>query len=148
MSLENLDDESQLITLLNDYCSRANKTAEVYFDKAAPGRSGSSRIGRLQVVFVPELSSADNAIIQRLTRAGKSARNFTVVTSDHRIQVEAHSKGAAIVKSEDFARELANPSARKPRKNSKTTVEKRLSAPEVEKWLQIFSQGKEENKRE
>jgi len=148
MSLDSLDDEHQLITLLNDYCARMNKSAEVFFDKAAPGWSGRSRIGRLQVVFVPELSSADNAIIQRLNRAGKSARNLTVVTSDHRIQMEARSKGAAVVKSEDFARELVKAFARKPERSRKTTLEKELSASEVDKWLKIFSEGKEENKRE
>ena len=148
MSLENLDDEHQLITLLSDYCARSNKSAEVYFDKAAPGRSGRSRIGRLQVVFVSELSSADNAIIQRLINAGKSAKNLTVVTSDHRIQAEARSKGAAVMRSDDFAKELVNLPARKPGNSRKTTIEKQLSAPEVDKWLKIFSQGKEENKRE
>jgi len=148
LSLEAMDDENQLIMLVNEYCGRTGKSAEVFFDKAAPGHTGSRRIGRINVSFVSAASSADSAIIQRVKRAGKAARNLVVVTSDHRIQVEVRSLGAEAIKSDDFARELVNPPAARQRKTRKAAIEKRLSPQEVENWLTLFTQNDKDKKVE
>jgi len=65
---------------------------------------------------------------------GKSAKNWTVVTSDHRVQLEARGARAEVITSDAFANIL------KQARNSapKLSNDRKLSEQEVEAWLKLF----------
>jgi predicted RNA-binding protein with PIN domain len=111
---------------------------EVYFDGAPPSQAGTRRQGLVTAHFVPLGTTADNAIRRRLNKLGKSAKNWTVVSSDRQVQTEARSARADVQSSDEFARKLkrARDSAPKP------ASERQLSKHEVDDWLEIFKDGK------
>jgi predicted RNA-binding protein with PIN domain len=47
--------------------------------------------------------TADNAILARLKKMGKGAKNWAVVSSDRQVQTDVHSLHAQTVSSEEFA---------------------------------------------
>ena len=141
LSLQAIDDEERLIELLQVYCRVNNKSVLVFFDKAAPGHAGKRSRGRVTARFIHEGSSADAAIIQRLRKAGRAARNFTVVSSDRRVQVEARALGASITPSDHFARQLAH--ARQHASN--VEPDENISDGELEEWLRMFGADAEDN---
>ena len=81
--------------------------------------------------FVAEL---DNAIRNRLKKMGKSAKNWTIVSSDRRVQQEARAVQAEVITSDSFANILkqARNSAPKP------TTDRKLSQQELDDWLNLF----------
>ena len=113
LSLESLDDEIDLVIMLQEFCQRRQKQVEVFL-------------------------SADQAIHNKLIRLGASARNWTVVSSDHAVQSYGRAAKAAIITSEAFARQLIttlnNPSAKEI--NLKAAP---LSESEIDEWMDIFS---------
>ena len=136
LRLDSMDDEMELIAILQEYCRVERKQVEVYFDGAPTQQAGTRKHGSVIAHFVPLKSTADNAIRQRLKTMGKSARNWIVVSSDHRVQLEAREARAEIISSDVFASTLkqARSSAPKPTDNRK------LSSQEVDDWLKLFEQ--------
>jgi uncharacterized protein len=137
MSLADLDDEQQLILLLQDYCRMQRKQVEVYFDQAPPGQPASARYGAVTAHYVRRGTPADVAIQRRLTRLGKGASNWTVVSSDQAVQRAARELRAQALSAEAFARSLAQVLAG----NGKDVAENRspdLAPDEVEAWLKLF----------
>jgi predicted RNA-binding protein with PIN domain len=134
-----MEDEMELVALLQEYCRLTRRSGlEVYFDGAPPGHAGTRRMSPITAHFVPLGSSADEAIRKRLKALGRSAKNWTVVTSDRRVQAEARAAQAEIISSETFSAFLkeARSTTPKPDKNQK------LSAQEVEEWMRLFQKGK------
>ncbi len=86
LNLQALDDEEQLIKLLQEYCRRQRKQVEVFFDNAPPGGVRARNFGLVIARFVRQGTTADQAIRERLTRLGRLARNWTVVSSDLTVQ--------------------------------------------------------------
>lgn len=155
LSLHELDDEERMLASLQVYARLRRKRIEVYFDGALPGQSGPRQSGTILAVFVPKGSTADAAIRGRLVSLGKAARNLTVVSSDRMVQREARSRGASVISSDDFARELL--AAMDEDTASRQPVKKRavsrpappppdpgpvVSSDEVEEWLEIFRNQK------
>ena len=138
LRLDSPDDELELIAILQEYCRLERKQVEVYFDGAPTAHAGTRKYGVVTAHFVSQKSTADNAIRQRLKKLGKSAKNWTVVTSDHRVQLEARDDRAEFISSESFASMLkqARNSAPKPANDRK------LSGQEVEDWLKLFEERK------
>ena len=136
LRLDSMDDEMELIAILQEYCRIERKQVEVYFDGAPTQQAGTRKHGSVTAHFVPLKSTADNAIRNRLKTMGKSARNWSVVSSDHRVQLEAREARAEIISSDVFANTLkqARNSAPKPTDNRK------LSSQEVDDWLKLFEQ--------
>lgn len=136
LRLDSMDDEMELIAILQEYCRIERKQVEVYFDGAPTQQAGTRKHGSVTAHFVPLKSTADNAIRQRLKTMGKSARNWSVVSSDHRVQLEAREARAEIISSDVFANTLkqARNSAPKPTDN------RNLSSQEVDDWLKLFEQ--------
>jgi hypothetical protein len=77
-------------------------------------------------------TTADDAIQHRLKRLGKSARNWTVVSSDQQVQANARAAHAEVLSSDSFAGMLKHARARKP------DGDQTLSPKEVEDWLKLF----------
>lgn len=155
LSLRELDDEERLLNSLQVYARLRRKRIEVYFDGAAPGQNGPRPSGTILAIFVPKGNTADAAIRARLVGLGKAARNLTVVSSDRMVQREARSRGASIISSDDFARELLaasdedsakHPAAKKRAASTPTPPPPDpgpvVSPGEVEEWMKIFQQPK------
>jgi predicted RNA-binding protein with PIN domain len=94
LTLEDVDDEDQLLHLLTRFCQRQGKQVEVFFDKAPPGEARTRKFGMVLARFVRQGTTADEAIRVRLARLGRSAHNWTVVSSDQQIQAEARAARA------------------------------------------------------
>lgn len=134
LRLDAPDDEMQLLALIQDFMRLKRRDAHLYFDGAPAGHAGSKRYGAVQVHFVPAESTADAAIKLHIRRLGAAARNWTVVTSDRAIQVEARSAHARVMSSEEFASELRNTGESPAGRASQRPP----SESEVEEWLRLF----------
>ena len=139
LSLDSIDDEMQLVEMLQEFCRRKSRQAEVYFDKAPPGGQRARVFGSVTAHFVSERSSADVAIMRRLERLGKAARNWTVVSSDRQVIAAARARHATSLPSEEFAlllSEALHAASDKAGADSETT----LSQDELDEWLRIFGE--------
>lgn len=139
LRLDSIDDEMELVVILQEYCRlQGKKQVEVYFDGAPTPHAGTRKLGVITAHFVPLKSTADNAIRIRLKKMGKSAKNWTVVSSDRRVQQEARTAQAEIITSDAFAVLL------KQARNSapKATDDRTLSPQEVDDWEKLFNEKK------
>lgn len=134
LRLDSMDDEMELVAILQEFCRLERRQAEVYFDGAPPPQAGPRKLGAVTAHFVPLGTTADDAIRIRLKRMGKSARNWSVVSSDRQVQANARAAGADAITSEAFARQLKKARETAP----KTAEERKLSKQEVEDWLMLF----------
>lgn len=135
LRLDSPDDEMQLVNKLQDFCRVQRKQVEVYFDGAPPGQAGMRKLGSVKVYFVRMGATADAAILNRLKRLGRSARNWHVVSSDRQVQAEARSAHAQVLSSEAFAGMMSQPA------KSQTTglrAEREVTPEEVHEWLKLF----------
>jgi len=138
LSLKDLDDEIALIKVLQGFANQQKTRVEVYFDQAPAARAGSRSFGSVRAHFVRQGTTADQAMIMRLSRIGKEAKNWTVVTSDREILVEAKSAHSQILKSAQFAAQL------KSVKSGISSDADKGDAPEVPEgevdyWLDQFN---------
>lgn len=139
LRLDAIDDELALVTRLQHFCRLRRAQVEVYFDGAPPGQPACRKFGAVTAYFIRQTSSADAAIEGRLEKLGKAARNWTVVSSDHRVQNAARTFHAQVISAEDFTR-LVTASQSTPFAPQET--ERDLSPEEVEAWLTLFEERK------
>jgi predicted RNA-binding protein with PIN domain len=140
LRLDSLDDENDLISHLQEFCRLRRVQMEVFFDGSPAGQAPTRKAGAVTAHFVHLGSSADAAVELRLTRLGKLAKNWTVVSSDGRIQRAARAAHAGVLSSENFAREMAKAQATS---NSMPEHETALAPDEVEEWLKFFNRKKD-----
>jgi uncharacterized protein len=138
LRLDSMDDEMELVAILQEFCRLERRQAEVYFDGAPPPQAGTRKLGAVTAHFVPLGTTADDAIRRRLKRMGRSAKNWTVVSSDRQVQTEARASGADLISSDEFARQLKKARETTP----KATGDRKLSNQEVEDWLSLFKEGR------
>ncbi|MFN2303804.1 MAG: NYN domain-containing protein [Anaerolineales bacterium] len=135
MDLADQDDEEKLIALLGEYSRLRRKSIEVYFDRAPLGQARERNYGKVKAVFVQEGSSADAAIMARLKKMGKRAKNVRVISSDRQVQQAARAAHAEVQSSQDFAAEWLRLSEEEnildPRNRS-------LSEEEITNWEALF----------
>jgi predicted RNA-binding protein with PIN domain len=136
LRLDSIDDEMELISILQEFCRLERRQVEVFFDGAPAPQAGTRKLGAVTAHFVRLGTTADNAIRNRLKKLGKSARNWTVVSSDREVQTEARVARAEVISSDSFAGLLkqARNSAPKP------VNDRKLSQKEVEDWLKLFEE--------
>lgn len=135
LRLDSMDDEIELVTILQEYSRlERKKQVEVYFDGAPASHAGTRRLGTVTAHFVLLGTTADDAIRKRLKKMGKSAKNWTVVSSDRQVQAESRAAQAEVISSDTFAMLLrqARNSAPKP------VDDRKLSKQEVDDWLKLF----------
>jgi predicted RNA-binding protein with PIN domain len=134
LSLTQIDDEFALINILDSYFKTERKKAVVYFDKAAPLGEQNLHRGFLSVHFTRPPMDADNAILNAVRTLGRSASNYTIVSSDQKVKDNARKMGAQVLSSAEFAKKLKN--------NAKSKINV-LSEPadDVEYWLKIFGKN-------
>jgi hypothetical protein len=138
LRLESIDDEQELITRLQEFCRVRRARVEVYFDGSPPGSQQVRKAGAVTAHFIRRGSSADAAIENRLRTLGKQAPNWTVVSSDNRVQSAGHAAHARVLAADDFAREIhgASLQAKTPRQDAA------LNPEEVDEWLSFFKARK------
>lgn len=143
MDLGAIDDESQLIELLQVFCRRKRKQAEVVFDNAPAGQPRARNFGLVIARFARTGQTADDLIQAHLQRLGRSARNWTVVSSDHQVQASARGARAHYVSSEAFAQlllETLGETSAKPAGGEDAAV----SSEEIDDWLALFGAEEED----
>jgi uncharacterized protein len=140
MQLSDLDDETQLVEYLKQYCRRKRVNAEVFFDGALPGSKSTSGGGMVHVHYVRKGKTADSAIIEYVDRQGKTAANHTVVSSDRRVQTEVHARGSKTLSSAQFAAEMIDVLGQIEVYTKDD--DQPLRPGEVEKWLELFNKHK------
>jgi predicted RNA-binding protein with PIN domain len=136
LRLEDFDDELALLDQLNEFCRISRRRqVEVYFDNAPIGFPETRRSGLVTAHFVRRPQIADEAIRLRLKKLGRAAKNWSVVSSDHRVQNDANAQGAKVISSEEFARTVIETLRTGPPPSVK---EKPMSERELEEWLRLF----------
>jgi predicted RNA-binding protein with PIN domain len=139
ISLADPEDEEKLIKKLQEYCRIRRKTVEVYFDRAPAGYAGKEKHGLVRAVFVTSGSTADEAIMARLKKLGKRAKNVRVVSSDRQVQQAARAVHATVISSEDFVAEWQSLVSEQPDLDPRN---KPLTKKEVEAWEDLFQHGR------
>jgi predicted RNA-binding protein with PIN domain len=134
LRLDSVDDEMELIAILQEFCRIERRQVEVFFDGAPATQAGTRKLGAVTTHFVRTESTADAAIRSRLKRLGRSAKNWTVVSSDRQVQAEARAVHAEVISSDAFAAMTRQARDSVPKPNS----EKSLSPNEVDEWLKLF----------
>lgn len=139
LTLSMEDDEMALIQVLSEYTRLTRRKLEVYFDKAPINKAGTRKFGSITAHFVREGSTADEAIIQRIRKMGKKARNAKVISSDQHILRQVQACQATTQTSEVFAKEIerilaSNPGGGKP-------DPQKMSDLEIENWLNLFKKN-------
>lgn len=138
LRLDSVDDELELVARLNEFCRLSRKTGlEVYFDGAPAPQAGSRQIGLLKAHFIRAGLTADEAIRRRLRSLGKSAKNWSVVSSDRQIQAEARAARAEVIPSEQFAAQVINTLRAGPPPGDKKSA---MTETELTEWLALFSE--------
>lgn len=138
LSLADADDEDKLIPFLQEYCRIRRRTIEVYFDRAPAGKAGQRRFGQVTAFYVRTGTTADEAIMTRLAKLGKNARNTQVVSSDRQVQRAARAVHAAVVASEAFSAELFALGQEEPSLDPRSRL---LSESELSEWEALFRRG-------
>jgi predicted RNA-binding protein with PIN domain len=137
LRLDSMDDEADLLVRLQEFSRVRRAQVEVFFDGAPVGQAATRKAGMVTAHFVRKGSSADAAIEARLTSLKKTARNWTVISSDGRVQRAAGAAHATAMSAEEFAQEMA---AAQKTKGTKTEDETGLSPDQVEEWLNFFEE--------
>jgi predicted RNA-binding protein with PIN domain len=137
LSLQDPDDEQSLIRLLMSYQARTGKRVTVVFDPGVHFSLPSSlRSGKVEVVFAPQGSTADDVISRRVHKSRHPA-GLQVVTSDQRLLETVTRQGARVRRAEEFAAELGP-----QREVSPGWKEGTLSPDQVDAWLAEFGEQK------
>ena len=140
LHLQDADDEIRLIERVQAYCRLERRNAELFFDGAPDLRGNAPKHALVHVHFIKIGYSADDAILNYLRDHPKEKEFLQVVSSDHKIQMEARGMGFKITSSEEFAREME--SVFRSDLAVREQKEKTLSSSEVDEWLQIFENRK------
>jgi len=135
LRLDSFDDELELVAILQEFARLRRRQVEVYFDSAPADQAGTRNLGTVKAHFIRAGTTADDAIARRLKKMRRSAKNWTVVSSDRQVQANARAAHAEVLSSEEFARLLQQT----PRgEASKPAADRKVSPGEVDDWLKIF----------
>jgi len=138
LDLSDVDDEINLIKMLQDYCRLRRVEIECYFDKAPQGHPRLQRYGQVTAIFARPGKTADEEIKMHLTRLGRSAREWSVVSSDASIQTAARAARARIIPSDVFSREMNAVLLQETSAKGTKSEEVAMTSEELEMWLKEF----------
>lgn len=142
ISLEDPDDERELVGWLRQVMARKNDRCTVFFDAGLPG--GPSRdlsSGRVKVVFAHGGTDADAMIMARIRKAPDPGA-VTVVSDDREVREVALQRRMRVLSALEFARLLSAPapSAVSDEKDPNPTQ----SPQELANWMDEFGAEEEE----
>lgn len=133
LSLEEIDDEVKLVSMLRGFLSRTRRKGRVVFDRGAVGQAPGLSTPTLAVSFARPPRTADDVILDLIAKE-RNPRGLIVVSGDIRLQDAARRRGAIALPSTAFAQQMMAPSARRGNADD----EPRLSAEEVAAWERLF----------
>jgi len=139
LRLDDPHDEEKLLGYLRRFRARTGHRIIVVFDAGQGYQSGSKqRQGGITIQFVSSGQIADQSLVRRIRKV-RNPQEMIVVTSDQAVAQVAQQVGVRVMPAGEFAQQLlqANPTGEDGRANVKLTAE------EVDEWLDIFSQDKE-----
>jgi predicted RNA-binding protein with PIN domain len=139
LTLDDPQDEIKLIERLQVFCRLRQTQIEIYFDGGVAGQPAVRNFGSVKAHFVRDrkvANEADDAIKKRLTKLGRTARNWSVVSSDRQVQAAAREVHARVFSSDEFARLVAE--AQTAQSIQKKT-DANLSPEDVSEWMDIFN---------
>lgn len=145
LSLAQFDDEQKLVEMLQVFARVRRKKVEVIFDKAPMGQALKRTYGTIRVQSARPGLNADEEIRLRLEALGASARQYTVVSSDLRVQTYARAARAKIEGSDSFAQQVMGALAQATKQNDQAG-ERTLDAQEIAMWMEIFNSKSREDK--
>lgn len=134
--LGEIDDEMQLVKLLVEYNRLSRKQVEVFFDNSPAGQPRLRTFGNVVARFVRSGETADQAISQKISRLGREARNWTVVSSDRQVQSMARSAHAQVISAEAFAEQVKQTLATELPNDKTMTISS--DAEDIDGWLNLF----------
>ena len=133
ISLQDPDDEEQLVRSLIAYRARTGRQITVVFDPGgAFSLPESRRYGGVEVVYPPHGSDADATIARRVRRS-RDRNSWLVVTSDQELGRTVAALGARVLSAEAFAADLDPPAM-----DATGWKDTQLAPEEVEAWLDLF----------
>ncbi len=140
ISLDEQDDEAQLVMALRRYATTSRKRSViVVFDHGVYGHPLKLDGYGITCYFARSPQDADTQLINRIG-AIQRPREWRVITSDRAVARAAADRGVKVISSVEFARELsAPPPSRRPAAKEKAE-DVRLSAAEVNEWLRMFGE--------
>lgn len=136
ISLDDPNDEAQLVQKLAGFVARTKNRCVVVFDHGLPG--GTSRLSThdVQVIFASTASTADRLMIDRILKE-RSPLAWTVVSSDNAVLATARRRRMQTQTAAEFASLLHRPASR-PAPGRDTAPDVRLSPEEIDEWLRLF----------
>lgn len=137
ISLKDPNDEAKLVTKIKSFAARTGKKCYVVFDRGLPGGKSKLSNNAVTVSFVSRPGEADDVMIRRI-HAEKDIKGWIVVSSDERVLATARRKGMRGVRCAEFAREIQQKMALKPKEENPHVY---VSPKEVEEWLEIFGES-------
>ncbi len=137
--LSDPDDEAKLVQRLQSYYRLTREPITVVFDSGAVQGIGKPAAGPgVTVIYASSNEDAD-AVIRRRIERERTPRSLTVISGDRRITDLAQVCGAPVIKSRDFAQQMAerlNPTANPAREDDKP----KTTSDDVDYWLGIFKE--------
>lgn len=138
IDLSDPHDEAKLVLKLRSFCARTGKQVTVVFDKGIPsGFDRSLSNGKVKVRFASVSSTADD-VLRSIIRGRQNAPGWTVVSSDNEVTAMAKQRKMRVLKSHEFARDLASILKDTPPPAVMMKRNPRLSKAEIDEWLTIF----------
>jgi uncharacterized protein len=139
ISLDDPNDEAQLVQKLAGFVARTRHRCVVVFDHGLPGGSSRMSTRGVQVIFASQHSNADRVLIDRIHKE-RNPRGWTVVSSDNTVLATARRSRMQTRTSAEFAAMLQRPlPPLRPGPDEAPDVQ--LSPEEVDEWLDLFGRG-------
>lgn len=135
ISLDDPNDEAQLVQRLAAFAARTGKNCVVVFDHGLPGGSSRMSSRAVQVVFASQRSTADRVMMERIKKI-PDPKGWIVVSSDNDVLETAKLRRMGTLTSPEFAALMQSPP--KPKIDPGEAADVHLSASEVDEWMQMF----------
>lgn len=152
ISLDDPNDEAQLVNRLRSFVAGGGSKCTVVFDGGIPGGRSAMSNSSVKVTFAAaEHSNADDIIKRRIQRS-RDTKYWIVVSSDHAVRNFAQRHGLQCLTSNEFARLLrANDSSGEDFSDLGEEIDPRIPDDELGEWLNLFglddeSAGEESDK--
>ena len=138
ISLDDPNDEAQLVNKLKGFAARTRKPCAVIFDQGIPGGASTMSTRGVQVSFAAAPhASADDLLKRRISKTDDVA-NWTVVSSDHDIVNHARRHRMKHMTAPQFAT-LLQSSKRKPERETRgEEIHPTMSKEEIDELYQAF----------
>ena len=138
IDLADPDDEAKLVIKLRGFVAKTRRRCTVVFDSGIPGGFSSMSNRSVSVIFAAaQHSNADRVLKLHIMRT-KDPGNWTVVSSDEAVLDQARTYKMRWMTSTEFAEKLQGDQGEEDTAGEEIDV--RLSAEEVDEWLDIFGE--------